>query len=281
MNCKNGDKYLFEAINSVLKLNETDWELIFFDNKSSDNSLLIAKKFANQDKRIKVFESFENLTLGEARKRALNNAKGKYISFLDVDDLYLPSFFNGVQKIFEKNNIICTYANSEFFKDTQTIRIAHRKKMPSGNLRFRILFKYFIPLETVILNNELLKKYQISFDPKLNHCSDWALILEAALYGLFYYRTSEVVSKWRIHEKNESVVSDYKFFVEKLDFIKRNSQTKLRLNYLFGTFLTLFINFHFLIYYIKRKELFKVCEIEIVREKLIVGKFVSKVKKFV
>ena len=59
MNCKNGEKYLSKAIKSVKSLQEVNWELIFFDNKSNDNSLRIAKQFSNHDKRIKIFQSHQ------------------------------------------------------------------------------------------------------------------------------------------------------------------------------------------------------------------------------
>lgn len=281
MNCRNGSKYLVESINSIKALKEINWELIFFDNKSTDDSLKIVKQFAKKDDRIKIFQSLENLTLGKARQMAIEQARGIYVSFLDVDDLYNPSFFKNVESIFGEKNVICTYANSEFFQDNKTLRIAHNKKMPSGNLRFRLLYRYFIPLETVVFSLELLKKNQIKFDPNLNHCSDWALTLEAAIHGKFLYRTNKAVAKWRIHENNESIISDWKFFVEKIDFIDKFGGLKLKFNFLFCFILKLLINLHFIVYYLKRKTFFKVCKINDVKEKIFIAYLIMKVNKFV
>ena len=86
MNCYNGEKYLKKSIKSILKQSYKNWELIFFDNCSTDKSKYIFKSF--KDKRIKYFKSKKKINLGLARKLALSKAKGYYIAFLDVDDLW-------------------------------------------------------------------------------------------------------------------------------------------------------------------------------------------------
>ena len=86
MNCFNGDSYLKEAVNSVIKQSYKNWELIFWNNKSTDKSLEIISKF--KDKRIKIFNSLIFTNLGEARRNAFKNATGDYLAFLDVDDIW-------------------------------------------------------------------------------------------------------------------------------------------------------------------------------------------------
>ena len=85
MNCHNGEKYLKEVINSIFNQSYKNWELIFFDNASIDNSAKIVKHFS--DKRVKYIYS-KYVKLGIARKRALDNCKGEYITFLDCDDYW-------------------------------------------------------------------------------------------------------------------------------------------------------------------------------------------------
>ena len=84
MNCHNGEKFLRQSIKSVLHQSYKNWELIFYDNCSSDNSKQIIKNF--KDKRIKYLHSKIFLNLYHARNKAIQNTKGKYITFLDTDD---------------------------------------------------------------------------------------------------------------------------------------------------------------------------------------------------
>ena len=73
-----------------LNLNQTysNWELIFWDNASTDKSEEIFKSYKNP--RFKYFRSKENVSLGQARNWAVNECKGEYIAFLDVDDEWFP-----------------------------------------------------------------------------------------------------------------------------------------------------------------------------------------------
>ena len=86
MNCYNGEQFLQEAINSVYGQSYANWEIIFWDNASTDNSSSIAKSY---DERIRYHLASKTTSLGEARNFALNKASGIYVAFLDCDDIYL------------------------------------------------------------------------------------------------------------------------------------------------------------------------------------------------
>ena len=83
MNCYNGEKYLNEAIESILSQTYSNWELIFFDNLSIDNSSSIINSF--KDERIKYFYLTYIMKLIRSKDRS-NYSNGEYLSFLDVDD---------------------------------------------------------------------------------------------------------------------------------------------------------------------------------------------------
>ena len=87
VNCCNGEKYLDQCLRSILNQRYQNFEIIFFDNFSTDRSKNIAKDF--KDKRIKLFSSEKKLQLYEARNEAIKKATGELIAFLDVDDLSL------------------------------------------------------------------------------------------------------------------------------------------------------------------------------------------------
>ena len=86
MNCHNGEEFLKDSVQSIINQSFTDWELIFFDNVSSDRSLEIVKSF--NDQRIKVFRSQKFLNLYHARNEALKKISGRFICFLDTDDFW-------------------------------------------------------------------------------------------------------------------------------------------------------------------------------------------------
>ena len=93
MNCRNSAAYLREAINCVFNQTFSSWEIIFWDNGSTDGSPKIAQSFT--DKRMRYFRADEPTPLGEARNLAIAKARGRYIAFLDCEDVYkrqnLPS----------------------------------------------------------------------------------------------------------------------------------------------------------------------------------------------
>ena len=86
VNCFNGEKYLSRCIKSVLSQTYKNWEIIFWNNKSTDKSEKIIKNFS--DKRIKIFRSKKFLNLYDARNRAIQKSRGQYICFLDTDDYW-------------------------------------------------------------------------------------------------------------------------------------------------------------------------------------------------
>lgn len=86
-NCEN---FISDTIESVLSQTYENWEMIIVDDVSSDNSVEIIKSYIKQDSRIKLIELEINSGAAVARNRAIKEAKGRYIAFLDSDDLWLP-----------------------------------------------------------------------------------------------------------------------------------------------------------------------------------------------
>jgi glycosyltransferase involved in cell wall biosynthesis len=86
MNCWNCGKYLREALDSAFGQTYKDFEVIFWDNLSSDSSIEIAKQYP-----VRFFSNTRPLPLGESRNLAIEQAASKYIAFLDCDDVWLPT----------------------------------------------------------------------------------------------------------------------------------------------------------------------------------------------
>lgn len=90
MTAYNREKYIAEAIESVIASTWQNWELIIVDDQSKDRTVEIARNYEAKDKRIKVYINKQNLGDYPNRNRAASYAKGKYLKYVDADDLIYP-----------------------------------------------------------------------------------------------------------------------------------------------------------------------------------------------
>lgn len=86
----NAEDYISDSIESIIKQSFTDFELIILDDASTDQTYLIAKKYSEKDKRIRVLKNEINLNIAESRNKLLDVAEGKYVAWQDADDISLP-----------------------------------------------------------------------------------------------------------------------------------------------------------------------------------------------
>ena len=113
MNCYNGEKYLQEALDSVINQTYKNWELIFWDNQSTDKSVNIIHSY--NDNRIKYFYSKKHTLLYEARNLAIEKSQGGYLAFLDVDDYWDLTKLEKQMLVFSKNpEVAIVYSNFSF-----------------------------------------------------------------------------------------------------------------------------------------------------------------------
>lgn len=96
----NGEKYLVSAVNSVLAQTYTNWELLIVDDGSTDSSATLCDDFAARDFRISVFHQ-PNGGVNAARAKGIDNASGKYLTFLDADDTLLPHALDYMTGLFQ------------------------------------------------------------------------------------------------------------------------------------------------------------------------------------
>lgn len=102
MTVYNRENYIAEAIESVIDSTYQNWELIIVDDKSSDESVTIAKNYEKKDERIKVYINEQNLGDYPNRNQAAAYAKGKYLKYLDSDDLIYPHGLEVMVKAMER-----------------------------------------------------------------------------------------------------------------------------------------------------------------------------------
>ena len=203
MNCFNGEAFLKEAIDSVISQSYENWELIFWDNQSTDDSELIVKRF--HDPRIRYFKSKEHTLLGTARNEALNLADGKWVAFLDVDDLWNEKKLeHQVNLIMNSNHDIgFVYGRCEliFSDPNKSSRIFKADEpLPSGDIFNQLLYENIVPFVSAIIDKEKFEALG-GFDKNLMHSTDYFMFLKLAeKYPVSVLQ--DVCCKYRLHEGN-------------------------------------------------------------------------------
>jgi glycosyltransferase involved in cell wall biosynthesis len=201
MNCLNCERYVREAIDSVYAQTYGNWEIIFWDDASTDGSSRIAKGY---DDRLRYFCSKEIVSLGAARNLALSQAKGEFIAFLDCDDLFLPQKLEKQIPLFADPEVGLVFCDSIFFNDKgHTERFYSRSRYWTGRCFSELLTDYFLSLETVIIRRAALDSLPSWFDPGFN------IIEEADLFIRLAYQwklavVDEPLAKWRVHSESLS-----------------------------------------------------------------------------
>ena len=196
MPCFNSEAFLGGAIASVVEQKYTDWELLICDDGSTDGSQKIADSWSSKEPRIKVLKNkFEKGASG-ARNSALVEARGRYIAFLDSDDIWHPNKLEQQINFMKRcdASFVFGYCNnisekSEFLSTT---------KAPSSVSVTKLKFCNFIPCLTVMYDTKRLGKVMQPIIKKRNDFALWLKILQEneELEALCY---PEVVASYRIN----------------------------------------------------------------------------------
>lgn len=107
----NASRFIGEAIASVQAQTHTDWELLVVDDCSIDGSVDIVEKYANRDSRIVLLQHAQNQGAAAARNTGIKHTKGRYIAFLDADDVWLPNKLEKQLQFMQANKLAFTYSS--------------------------------------------------------------------------------------------------------------------------------------------------------------------------
>lgn len=108
----NTEKYVEEAICSVLSQSYQDWELLVVDDCSTDSSVSIIKRYMEQDRRIHFFQTDSSSgSPVKPRNIGVEAAKGRYIAFLDSDDIWLPDKLQNQIPLFGEGAVAVVFSN--------------------------------------------------------------------------------------------------------------------------------------------------------------------------
>ena len=221
INCHNGGKYLENTIQSIKSQTYSRWEIIFYDNCSTDNSEKIFKKFSNDPRFIyKKSDKFRNLY--DARNKALKLTKGEYVCFLDTDDYWendkLEKQINFLQN---SNEFDIVYSNYYIFKQSSREKvIRHKNELPSGLILKQLLTNYKVGFLTVCFRAQILKNYK--FNNNYNIIGDYDLILQMCKNKIKIGCIQAPLATYRFHEGSLSNTRLDLYISEMEDWIKKN-----------------------------------------------------------
>ncbi len=196
MNCLNGEEYLKDSLSSIVNQTYKNWELIFWDNRSTDKSADILKSF--KDKRIRYFYAKKKTVLYRARNLAIKKARGKFIAFLDVDDFWEKNKLALQIPKFQNKKVGLVYSNFYKFYNKNKVKIAHKNKLPSGKVTHKIVKNYQIGFLTVVIRKSYMNKNSL-FDYKYDLLSDYDYILNFSLKNNFI-GLNKPLANYRIHQ---------------------------------------------------------------------------------
>ena len=117
----NNALFIRETIESVLSQTYSCWEMIIIDDCSSDNSLDIIREYTQKDNRIKLIINQENIGVSKSRNRAIKEAKGTYIAFLDSDDLWLPKKLTKQINLMRQKNVLMSYSSYKTINENSEV----------------------------------------------------------------------------------------------------------------------------------------------------------------
>ncbi len=188
----NCGRYLEESIRSVQAQTYTNWELIFMDDCSTDETIRIVSDMKEKDQRIHLFSNISNLGAAVSRNNALKEAKGKWIAFLDSDDLWEPSKLERQIQFMEENEYAFSYTSyceiDNYSKETGVVVSG-----PSKVTKFGMYAFCWPGCLTVMYDREKIGLIQIEDIKKNNDYAIWLKVCKIA----DCYLLAECLAKYR------------------------------------------------------------------------------------
>ncbi|EKD74613.1 MAG: glycosyl transferase family protein [uncultured bacterium] len=229
MNAFNAEKYLKETIDSVYAQTYSDWEIVFWDNASTDKTAEIVKQY---DSKLHYFYSNEHVPLGKARNYALEKARGDYIAFLDCDDLWEPEKLDLQLKLLhERPDVKLVYSDGYIINSQGSLLEVFSEKYIffRGFIFEKLMKQDFIPFQSVMMRRSLFER--IYFSENFEVVEDLDMLLKVAYEYEIDYVPARLM-KYRWHTENAShreveapikeVIEIRKFWINKISDRGRN-----------------------------------------------------------
>lgn len=189
----NAAKFLSETIESVLAQNHRDWELLVVDDCSSDDTRRVAQEYAARDARIRVLALARNSGPAMARQAAVEAAQGRYVAFLDSDDLWLPQKLERQLAFMQARGAALSFtAFRRISRDGATV--GRLIRVPESLSYHQLLGNTAIATSTAIVDRERTGPFRMV----KTYYDDFALWLELARRGHAAFGLDEDLMRYRV-----------------------------------------------------------------------------------
>jgi teichuronic acid biosynthesis glycosyltransferase TuaG len=220
----NAARFMRETIKSVQAQTLTDWEMIVVDDCSTDNTKDVVEEQARKDPRIRLIRMDSNSRQALARNKGIREARGKYIAFLDSDDLWFPEKLAMQTEFMEKTGYALTYTSYKKINEKGDVISSPLKFPPVVNLE-SLLKSNYIGCLTAVYNAEKIGKVYM---PNITKREDYALWLKILSMGYKAYLVDRCLAMYRVRpgsvSNNKACAAFYQWKVyrevEKLSLIK-------------------------------------------------------------
>ena len=196
----NAQAFIEQAIGSVIAQTIPQWELLVIDDCSTDDTCAIVEKLASRDGRIRLLRNEKNLGAARTRNRGLEQARGRYIAFLDSDDIWDPQKLEKQLALMEKTGAdlsCCSYA----IINAENEKVRPDYFVPEEISYKALLRENLLGCSTVILTGEIAKKYRFTVD---FYHEDYVLWLQLVKDGFQAVGCPEILVNWRLVENSRS-----------------------------------------------------------------------------
>lgn len=209
----NTEKFIRATLESVQNQTYQNWEMILVDDGSTDQTVSIIEEFAQKDSRIKLFKLDKNSGNGFARNVALEKASGKYITYLDSDDLWRSDKLEKQIQFLKMNNQPFTFSYYDSI-DEEGNNLSRRVESPNPLTYNELFFCNYVGNLTAIYDAEYFGKIKLESSEKRQDWRIWLTILKqiktakAVPESLAFYRirkNSISSSKFKLIKHNFGV----------------------------------------------------------------------------
>ncbi|CAB4820690.1 MAG: glycosyltransferase [Actinobacteria bacterium] len=215
MNAHNSEEFLAEALASVLAQSYTNWEVILWDNASTDGSRAVAESL--EDGRIHYFQVPGKVSLYQSRVNALARASGPLIAFLDCDDTWHPDKLSRQVPEFSDPSVVASCTHYHVFYSqpdpAQAMRVT-RTYRPSHVELIDVLSDYRVGMLTLMIRRDACKRFLPETPPDFSIIEDLDIVARV-LQGGSLAAVSEALATYRMHDNNFS--RDVGLLVEERD----------------------------------------------------------------
>ena len=198
--CYNMENFITDTIMSVKRQTFLNWELLIVDDVSTDKTISVIEPFCKEDPRIQLAIKEKHTGIASSRNLAINKAKGRFLAFLDADDVWHPEKLEQQLKFMQEQKVGFCYSSYDLIDETG--KPIEKIIKTAGTLTHKdYLRNTIIGCSTVMVDTDIVGQVTV---PDFRTSEDTATWLDILKKGFKAYAIKEPLTSYRIREKSAS-----------------------------------------------------------------------------